>query len=215
MTRPLAALLPWVLVIAGGGGEPEVSPEALVAAIQLRYAGVRDLRGDFVQYSFVAALDREEVSRGTLAVKRPGRMRWEYTEPEPRVISIDGEYLRIYSPGDRQLQIAPLAKGAFSPTPMDFLLGDAKLDQVFEPRSIEAVEPGERAVRLVPREEAAFEFMELRVGEADKELRESLLVDLFGNRTRVRFLDLVENSGIEDEVFAISVPDGTERIELR
>jgi len=192
------------------------SAAAVLRAIQLHYDGVRDLRASFVQTSRVASLGREDTSFGAVSVKRPGRMRWEYERPEQRVIAVDGATVRMYSAEDRQLQIAPMGAGGLNPTALDFLLGNGDLLSRFEPTLPETPTPADEAVvRLIPREDSAFEWLELRVDANSYVLRESVIQDLFGNRTSVAFRELVENTGVDDTAFEIEVPDGTEIIDLR
>ena len=73
----------------------------------------------------------------------------------------------------------------------------------------------ELGLRLRSRKESSFEFIELWVDKQSYQLRESVLVDLFKNRTRVRFEGIEENTGVEVSAFDIEVPEATEIIELR
>jgi outer membrane lipoprotein carrier protein len=197
--------------LAGSGPDTD----ELLSTIQARYDAIESIHADFEQRSRVAALGRDERSRGSVVVERPGRMRWEYRSPEPSVIVVDGESVRIYSPKDRKLQIAPLSPHAISPTALGFLLGESDLRETFRAERLEAPDPKELWLRLVPREEAAFQHLELRLDAAGFGLRGSLLVDLFGNRTELLFHDLRYDGEIAPDAFRIHVPDGTEVIDLR
>ena len=209
------AALAFSLIALLGNGPAESPVLARVAAVQARYDGIADLRAGFVQTSYTAALGRETVSKGSLTMKRPGLFRWEYSTPEERVIVLDAETLRIYSPVDEQLQVIALAQGTVSPTALSFLLGNGELRELFEAEAIDDPERPELGLRLRPREESSFEFIELWVARETHQLRESVLVDLFKNRTSVRFVEIVENVGIEESAFSIDVPEGTEVIDLR
>ncbi|TDI96259.1 MAG: outer membrane lipoprotein carrier protein LolA [Deltaproteobacteria bacterium] len=203
-----------VLFLLLGADDGESAAEVL-ERLQARYAAIRDFRADFVQTSWVASLGREDVTRGSVVVERPGRMLWKYAEPDPLVIVLDGDALRIYNPAERQLQIAPVASGAISPTALSFLLGDGVLSKFFGARRIRESNRAEIGLKLIPLEDSGFEYLELWLDPASYQLRESVLVDLFGNRTRVRFSAVAENKGVEEEVFSIRVPEDTEVIDLR
>ena len=203
-----------VLFLLLGGADGESAAEVL-ERLQARYDAIRDFRADFVQTSRVASLGREDVTSGSVVVERPGRMLWKYEEPDPLVIVLDGDALRIYNPADRQLQIAPVASGAISPTALSFLLGDGVLSKLFGARRIHESNRAEIGLKLIPLEDSGFEYLELWLNPASYQLRESVLVDLFGNRTRVRFSAVAENKGVEEEVFSIRVPEDTEVIDLR
>ena len=194
------------------GGTP--TAETRLNALQTRYDAIDDLRASFVQHSFTASLGREEVARGQVIVQRPGKIRWSYDPPDGRVIVLDGETLRIYSPEDGQLQIAALQPGTVSPTALDFLMGQGRLAEDFTAELV-AAERAEVGLRLVPRADASFESLVFWLDPKTHELRESVLVDLFGNRTRLELRDATSNAGVRGAEFKIDVPDDTEIIDLR
>ncbi|MFQ5513306.1 MAG: outer membrane lipoprotein carrier protein LolA [Myxococcota bacterium] len=210
--RSLVGAALTLLLLAGADGD---AARDVLEAVERHYEGVTDLQAAFVQDSLVASLGKEERTRGTVTVLRPGRMRWEYTAPERRVIVMDGKTLRIYSPEDRQLQIASLTPDAISPTALQFLLGGARLQTLFEAKPAHESRPDALGLELTPRSEAGFASLEIWVDPETYALRESLVVDLFGNRTRIRFQALRENTGVAEEKFTISVPKDTEVIDLR
>ena len=210
--RALAAAV--CLALVAGGGDSE-GADRILERVQKRYDGIRDVRARFEQHSLVASLGREDVSRGTVVVQRPGRMRWEYEEPERNVIVIDEKAVSIYSPADAKLQIAPLDAAALSPTALGFLLGGAVLRDTFRAEFLSADDRPEIGLRLVPREAGGFEALEIWLEPDAYRLRESVLIDLFGNRTRLRFDEISENQGVAEGSFAIRVPDDTEVIDLR
>jgi len=203
---------------AGGGASSAdaQSVDDTLAVVQKRYATIRDISAEFEQEARVASLGRTDRTRGQVRIKRPGRMRWEYAPPEPRVITVDGENLRMYLPEEQQLQIASLnSAGAFPPTALEFLLGDGDLRASFTAERIAQERDGEIGLRLTPRQDASFDHLEIWVSAERYQLRESVVTDLFGNRTSVRFRDVQENRGIDEKLFEIEVPEGTEVFDLR
>ena len=212
-----------VLLWAGHGsmlalaseGPPEPTVEQILDAVQARYDKIRDLRASFRQDAWVASIGREDRSTGEVSILRPGRMRWEYAAPDARVIALDGDTIRLYVPEDEQLQIAALTPGNFPPTALDFLLGDGRLHRTFAAEPIAESREGEIGVRLRPRDGAGFDHLDLWVAAETYQLRESVVVDLFGNRTSVRFSGIIENSGLDVGAFELRVPEGTETIDLR
>jgi outer membrane lipoprotein carrier protein len=184
-------------------------------AVQKRYDSVRDLRASFAQTSYSAALGKETEAQGTVVVKRPGKMRWEYGKPDGRVIVLDGSAIRIWSPEEKQFQIAALSASNVSPTALGFLMGQAKLGDSFEATNLTEAGRSERGLLLRPKNDAGFESLSLWLDAKSLQLRESVVVDLFGNRTRVRFAEIVENAGVEPSAFELSAPAGAEVIDLR
>ena len=184
-------------------------------AVQKRYDSVRDIRAGFTQTSFAAALGKETEAHGTVAVQRPGKMRWEYAAPDGRVIVLDEKSIRIWNPEEKQLQIAKLSQANVSPTALGFLMGQGVLKDTFTAESIAAPDRPERGLRLRPKSDASFESLELWVDPKTFQLRESVVLDLFGNRTRVRLEDIVENKGVAASVFTFEAPEGAEVVDLR
>src|SRR6185503_14502962 len=79
------------------------SPDGLVRRVEERSRRTTSLVADFVQTYKSAALGRELVERGTLQLKRPGRMRWEYVHPEKKTFVSDGKSFYFYVPAERQV----------------------------------------------------------------------------------------------------------------
>jgi outer membrane lipoprotein carrier protein len=211
-SRRAPLLLVALALLAGGETAPE---QVAMDALQKRYDGYRDLRARFVQTSTSAAFPETSVSKGTVLVQRPGRIRWNYDDG--RVIVLDGDSIRLFDPEDRQLQIAPLEEGGVSPTALSFLMGGARLRDDFTAKVAPAQAGAEPAfgLELVPRGEPSFESLVLWLDPETYELRESVLVDLFGNRTRLALSGAVYNAGLEPDAFRLEVPEGTEEIDLR
>lgn len=207
----LAAVACAGLLGAAPGPEPV---DSVLAALQARYEGITDLRADFVQEAHVASIDKLDVSSGRVVMQRPGRMRWEYSAPEKRVIVVDKGTLRVYTPSDSQLQILPVS-GAFSSMALGFLLGDGDLRDSFVGERLDSEGREEIGIRLRPREASAFEHLDMWLAKNSHQLRESVVFDLFGNRTSVRFASIHENIGVDEGAFEIDVPEGTEIVDLR
>lgn len=203
-----------VLALVAAADPADEAGKAL-DAVQKRYDAVRDLRASFEQTSFSVAMGTETVARGTVAVERPGKMRWEYAAPDGRVIVLDQNSIRIWNPDEKQLQIAPLSAGNVSPTALGFLLGQSVLRETFDAELIVAPERAERGLRLRPKTDGGFELLELWVDPKTSELRESVVLDLFGNRTRLKLSELRENAGVPEGAFVFEAPAGAEVVDLR
>jgi outer membrane lipoprotein carrier protein len=179
---------------ADGDGAHDCVRE-VASRVQARYEGVQDLEARFVQKSRSVALGgapQTLQASGVALFAKPGRMRWNYEEPEPSLVVSDGETLWIYDPAAREAQELPVGQGFLSGTAVQFLLGEGRILESFEAR---AEGCGGREVRLFlkPREEATYEWLELLVDPASGDVRATAVVDLFGNRTDVEFTSLRVN----------------------
>ena len=219
----LLALAPvWVAAGTTESGLPPEHPGGCedgaqaLARVQARYDSIRDLEASFEQTTEALLLAGTgavgaEASRGKVLLAKPGRMRWSYQEPEPSLVVSDGETLWVYDPSAGQVTRARMDGGYLAGAALQFLFGSGQLSEVF---SAEVLGCGSAGVEvgLVPREAAAFERLSLTVGQEDSLIRETSIVDLFGNRTVIRFQEMVVNQAPDAKIFAFEAPEGVEVI---
>ena len=79
------------------------SPQAL----QRKYDGIKDFSADFVHTYQGGVLRKQITERGRLLVKKPGKMRWDYTAPEQKLFVSDGVKIYSYIPQDKQVIVGP------------------------------------------------------------------------------------------------------------
>jgi len=211
----MSTVLFLTVLLAAGSALPEDSDpglaERLVKRIEERRARTTDLVARFVQSYRSGLLGRELVERGVVSIKQPGRMRWEYQEPEEKLFIADGETFYFYVPEDKQVIVQDQDEQRSLAARL--LFGQGGLLDEFEATLEEPFEEGVLRVRLVPRREDA----ELEAASIDVEpsglVRSILLEDIQGNRTRFRFEELKENTGLSDRLFRFEVPAGVEVIQ--
>ncbi len=189
------------------------SADSLAAAVQAHYEGVRDFTADFEQAYVGGALKRRTVERGTVAISKPGRMRWDYQSPEQKLFVSDGTRMYFYVPADRQVRVSALPEDGRVPTPILFLAGrgdlrrDFRAEEVAVPAGVE----GARALRLRPvRPEPEYDTLTLVVDAASKALRQLIVVDGQGGTSTFTFTKLRENVGVPDSRFVFTMPRGVD-----
>jgi outer membrane lipoprotein carrier protein len=188
----------------------------LAQALQRKYDGIRDFSADFIQRYRGGVLRREAVERGTLLVKKPGRMRWDYQAPERKLFVSDGATLYSYLPEDRQVMVSAVPDDASASTPALFLAGRGSLTRDFDVSFTEApsgVAANSQALKLVPRTpQADYESLVLSVDPATFALRGLVALDLQGGTSSFTFTNLRENIGLADRQFIFEIPRGVEII---
>src|SRR3954469_5155163 len=100
------------------------------------YNDLRSLRAQFTETYRGAGITRSE--SGTLWLRRPGKMRWEYTAPREKLFVSDGKTAYFYVPGERQARKAPIEKLDDLRSPLRYLLGKTKLKKEFEKLTVGA-----------------------------------------------------------------------------
>jgi outer membrane lipoprotein carrier protein len=187
-----------------------------VEAIQRRYETVRDLTADFVQTTRSVALGAAGAvasSRGSVVFAKPGKMRWDYQEPEPSLVVSDGRWLWVYDPAHQEVQKLPVGEGFLSGAAIQFLLGEGEIRRDFEVTA-ETCSDAKVELVLVPRRDASYEKLRVRSDPATGELLETTVTDLLGNVTQIAFSGIRTNRAPADDLFRFRAPPGVRVIEL-
>jgi outer membrane lipoprotein carrier protein len=188
--------------------QPAASPDELLRRLERRQQSVGDLTARFVQSYRSGMLGDEVVERGRLSLKRPGRMLWEYQQPEKKTFVADGRAFYFYVPADRQVIVRD-QEGGERGVAMMLLSGRESLSQQFRAEAAPAP-AGVTRLRLLPRKpDPDVEQLEVDLDEAGR-IRAIRLKDVQGNESRFAFDDIRENVGLQDRLFRFEVPAGVE-----
>jgi outer membrane lipoprotein carrier protein len=208
----LAALGAVALTSIGLAAEP--TAEELAQALQRKYDAIRDFSADFVHTYRGGVLKRQLTERGRLVVKKPGRMRWDYTSPEPKQFVSDGAKIYFYIPADKQVVVSPMPSDAEATTPALFLTGKGRLTTDFVPSLVDlpaGLPAGSRALKLVPKsKQPDYDWLVLAVDPATLSLRGLMTADAQGGTSTFAFSNMKENTGVADNQFTFKIPRGVD-----
>ena len=176
----------------------------LAQAVDEHYNHLRSLQSDFTE--IYRGDGPESVESGTLWLKKPRKMRWEYRSPNEKLFVSDGQAVWFYQPAERQLRKTTLRKLDDWRSPLAFLLGKTKLENELQGLS-KAVDQspssaGDTVLRGVPK------GMEGRVSEVQLEITPShqivriVLIEVDGTATEFRFAGWKENVEVSDTLFS-------------
>jgi outer membrane lipoprotein carrier protein len=206
-----------VILAASGATSAQTAPPTpaeLARFVQARYDTVRDFEGGFTQTYEGGVLRTKTTERGTVVIKRPGRMRWLYTAPERKEFVSDGVTIYAYFPEDKQVMVSPAPTGADT-TPALFLTGQANLVRDFDASAtdVPGAAPGLLGLKLVAkRPDPDFEWLAIAVDPATYQIRHLVALDRQGGRSTFVFTNLKENQRPPDTLFAFRVPKGVDVI---
>ena len=210
----LKAALP-VLALTVASAAPETDVGAIARAVDQHYNHLRSLQADFTEIYRGAGVER--VESGTLWLKKPRKMRWEYRSPKEKLFISDGKMVWFYLPAERQARKTELKRLEDLRSPLAFLLGKTKLEN--ELRGLSKVvdqapaEAGNTLLRGVPRGMAErVSEVRLEITPSDQIVR-ILLMEADGATTEFRFAGLKENVSLKDERFQFTPPPGVETVE--
>ena len=186
------------------------SPEALAKALQQRYQGIADFTADFSQSYRGGVLRQRTLEQGTVAVKKPGLMRWEYVKPEKKEFVSDGRKTYLYIPPDRQVVVGDADTEGASTSSL-FLAGKGDITRDFTAATAESPVEGTVALKLTPRRrQPDYEYLVVAVDPASLQIRGLVTHDAQGGDSTLTFTNLKENTGISDKVFAFRIPRGVD-----
>ena len=186
------------------------APAATIARdLQRKYDRVTDFSADFVHSYRGGVLKQQATERGTLLVKKPGKMRWEYTSPEKKLFVSDGHKIYSYIPQDRQVIVGTMPRDEQAPTPALFLTGKGDLTRDFTAvfDKVAEAQAGSVALKMTPkRREPEYESLTLVVDPKTLNLQMLITVDSQGGRSAFTFSNLKENIGVADTQFVFKMP---------
>ena len=195
-------------------GPAKGSAEELAARVQARYDTIRDFEADFVQSYQGGLLRTKTTEQGTVAIKRPGRMRWVYSKPERKEFVSNGQRLYSYIPRDKQVIVSPMPSGEQT-TPALFLTGRGHLVRDFTVSfaEIPGAAQGSVVLKLVPKKgDPEFEWLMIGVDPSSLQIQQLVALDRQGGRSTFVFTNLKENRNLSDKIFDFQVPRGVDVI---
>jgi outer membrane lipoprotein carrier protein len=120
----------------------------LAQKVDLHYNQLRSLKAGFTESYEGLGMRRTE--SGTLLMMKPGRMKWDYSEPAGKLFLLDGTYAWYYSQGDSQVQRIRARQLNDLRSPLRFLLGRTKLEKELSNLTLRPVANGQFALTGQP-----------------------------------------------------------------
>jgi outer membrane lipoprotein carrier protein len=201
-------------VLVPRAGLASADLDSIVRKVQERYDATRDFTADVTQEMTIASLGKTTTAHGTVAFKRPGKMRWDLRQGEQQVIVADGETLWLYQPSEKQVLKAPFDAAFRATTPISFLTGVGKISHDFDVSlDRDDAQDGVLQLLLLPRRDSAnIGKLRLTVARDSGEIRGAEIQDPLGNVSRLRFEHIKRNVGLGDDQFTFQVPPGVDVI---
>ena len=172
-------------------------------------SGLGTVSSRFEQRLFDEQRKLIERARGTVLIDRPGRFRFDYTDP-PQLIVGDGAKVWIHDPDLAQVTVRDVDT-ALGSTPAVLLTTGRPVEEQFRVEALDAG-AGFDAFALEPKAEDAS-FTRIRLAFAGGELRRMELLDQFGQTTLITFTDVRRQPAVPPGAFTFTPPAGVDVIE--
>lgn len=230
MLRAAALTLAGGLAFLGAGAsepaEAQSRPSAAEVAswVQTFYDQTRTMSARFVQRYRNRVYDRTDVSRGRVRFRKPGMMRFDYEEPNGKIVVSDGQQLTVFEPPDPGQQRGQYYQQPISdaqlPAALSFLTGTGRLDENFRFRLLDASRLGysEGQVLELRSRRPTPHYSRILLFVDDDESRRGvvhriMIVDSSNNVNRFDFLEQQLNRDVPESAFRWRPPAGTRRIQ--
>ena len=213
LNRRSAAIVAAVL-LAHVSAVADARSAELARNLQKKYAAIKDFSADFVHTYAGGVLKKQISERGHLLIKKPGKMRWEYTTPEEKLFVSDGLKMYSYLPQDKQVIVTSVPQGDQATTPMLFLAGKGDLTRDFTATIVETppeLPKGSESLKLVPNtRQSDYDWLIVSLDPQSLAIVGLVTVDAQGGKSSFAFSKLKENVGLSDKDFAFKIPRGVD-----
>lgn len=179
--------------------------DALLRRVDEHYNRLTSLQARYTEHYTGMGLDRTE--SGTLLLKKPGRMRWSYDQPEGKVFVLDGKFAWFYTPGDAQAQRLPAKQLDDLRSPLRFLLGHTQLKKELVNLTITNDSHGIHIAGVPAGMEQRLRRLTLDVTSTG-EIQHMKLEEVDGATTEFTFTQVKENIPTREADFVFSPPAG-------
>ena len=185
----------------------------VVQAVENRYNGLSALKMGFEQSMEYAGRKRNRES-GTLYLLRPGKMRWEYSDPDGKLAISDGKIFRQYSPNSNQVRQVELEAMTDLRAPLSFLLGRMRLRRMFRNLRLETADGMHLLVGEGRGGQDFYSRVEFDVDAADHRITGVRIVGRDESVNAYKFSDEETNPSLSASLFEFEAPAGAEVVPL-
>ena len=185
--------------------------QAQAERIDKHYNALHSLNIHFTQKYDGMGIHR--VESGTLLLKKPGKMRWTYSQPAGKLFVLDGKDAYFYSPGDTEIPRVSAKKLEDLRSPLRLLLGHTQLAKELTNLQITPAENGDYALSGIPKN------MEQRIASfsitvsPDGVIHSMRIEETDGAVNTFTFSNEQPNAPATDADFVFHAPAGTHIIE--
>jgi outer membrane lipoprotein carrier protein len=182
----------------------------LAQKVDAYYNRLRSLRADFTESYQGMGVRRQE--SGSLLLRKPGKMRWNYSQPQGKIFILDGKYGWFYSPGDAQAERLAASHLDDMRSPLRFLLGHTQLEKEFQSLSLSSDANGLKLSGVPKGMQERVSDVTLGV-EPDGVIRSITITETDGARTAFTFTHNEPNAPAPESEFVFRPPEGVSVID--
>ncbi len=196
--------------ITNGWGEEN---ENILDSVQKRYEEVKTFKAKFSQKAFVQIMDQTQNAEGEVIIKKPGKMKWVYKNPDPQTLIVNDKTFWLYAPEENQVTKASIKDVYTANTPALFLSGEGKLTDSFRLEKVIKKEKTSQVLLIPLEKDRGMEKLALLIDNKKYQILGSKVYDSLGNTTELVFESIEINLAFPDSLFDFKTPEGVDLID--
>jgi outer membrane lipoprotein carrier protein len=186
----------------------------ILDGIEKRYAGP-GFSAKFFQESMLKAMQISDTAEGSLTVKRPGKMRWQYTIPDAQTIITDGRRMWIFRPADNQVMVGKAPDFFSEGKGAGFLSDIRQIRKGFTIEMQKAENDAYYRLRLIPKKESAdLADIILSIEKSNFQVEQVLTHNAYGDETHIILSEYQFNLNPDENLFTFEIPEGVDVVRM-
>ena len=188
----------------------EIDVPGILKGIEDRYNHAQTLQLSFSESYTLQGRQRTE--KGDLFLRKPGRMRWQYTSPAGKLFISDGKFIYSYTPQDRRAEKMKMKETDDMRAPLAFLLGQLKFSDDF--REFRSHAEGDGVfITAIPKSDK-LPYTEVSfLAAPDHSIRRLEVKGQDGSVLQFTFENEKKDPPIQDAMFRFTPPPGVEYVD--
>lgn len=201
----MVCVFAWPL-LSFGQSSSQITAHDLAQRVDRHYDQLHSLKAEFTES--YAGLGVKRTESGTLLLRKPGRMVWQYSKPAGKIFLLDGKYAWFYTRGDAQVQRIPAKELDDLRSPLRFLLGHTNLEKEMDSLTLGQTANGGFTLTGQPRgQEQRVAHVTLTVTPAGT-ITAIEVEEIDGALTQFTFAGEQPNAIVPEDAFHFSPPLG-------
>jgi outer membrane lipoprotein carrier protein len=201
--------LGFILAVSAFGADPQL--DALLKGVEQRYNKAKTLQVLFTEVYTPPGKARRTES-GLLLLRKPGKMRWQYSQPPGKLFISDGKWIWLYTPEDKRAEKMKFKETDDLRAPLAFLLGKLDFDKEFSNLKGHREGNGMRISAEPKTDNLPYSAVEFLVAP-DSIIREVKVTTFDKAILQFTFDQENLNPALDNKQFTFQVPKGVELVE--
>ena len=196
-------------VVSAFAAEPKL--DALLHDVETRYNRAKTLQVLFRE-DYTRPSESRRTESGILMLRKPGRMRWTYSEPKGKLFISDGKFLWLYTAAENRAERMKLQESDDMRAPLAFLLGRLNFEKEF--RNLQARPEGAntRIIAEPKTDNLPYSLVEFVV-RPDASILEVKVTSFDKSILQFTFDQERMNPPLDNKQFQFQLPKGAELVE--